>query len=45
MKNHHPAIISDEVFETVQKAMKDRSNVAVDKDGVHRAKKGYSSKK
>ncbi len=44
IKNHHPAIISEEVFDAVQKAMKTRSNVVVDKDGVHRAKRRYSSK-
>ena len=44
IKNHHPAIISEEVFDTVQKAMKDRSNVVVDEDGVHSVKKRYSSK-
>lgn len=45
IKNHHPAVISEEVFDSIQKAMKNRSNIVVDKDGVHRAKKRYSLKK
>lgn len=44
--DNHPAIITEEVYEAVQKAKADRSNVVIDKNG-HSVRKStkYSSKK
>lgn len=44
IQNHHPAIISKAIFDEVQQELSRRSNVVIDEDGVHRAKKRYSSK-
>lgn len=44
-ENNHPAIIATETFEAVQSEKSNRSNVNKNKDGTHRKKKKYSSKK
>ena len=45
LNNSHPAIISKEMFDAVQKEKHKRSNVIVDENGTHRSNKKYSSKK
>lgn len=45
LNNSHPAIISKEIFDTVQKEKLKRSNMVIDEDGSHRSKMKYSSKK
>ena len=45
LNNSHPAIISKEMFDTVQKAKLKRSNMVTDENGTHRSGKKYSSKK
>ena len=45
LNNSHPAIISKEIFDAVQKEKLKRSNVAVDENGTHRNSTKYSSKK
>lgn len=44
LNNSHPAIISNEIFDAVQKAKPERSNVVTDENGRHRSKTKYSSK-
>ena len=43
--NHHPAIISDEVFERVQEAKKRRSNMMETETGYQRKSTHYSAKR
>ena len=45
MLNHHPAIISDEVFDRVQKEKARRSNVEETETGYRRKKTHYSAKR
>ena len=45
LNNSHPAIISKEMFDAVQKEKHKRSNVIVDENGTHRNTTKYSSKK
>lgn len=46
VSDNNPAIISKEVFETVQKQKIQRSNITVDEDGKkYRSANKYSSKK
>lgn len=45
LNNSHPAIISRETFDTVQKEKLKRSNMVTDENGSHRSKMKYSSKK
>lgn len=45
LNNSHSAIISNEIFDAVQKEKLKRSNVIVDENGTHRSGKKYSSKK
>lgn len=40
----HPAIISKEMFDTVQKEKHKRSNAIVDENGTHRSNKKYGSR-
>ena len=42
LNNSHPAIISKEMFDAVQKEKHKRSNVIVDENGTHRSNKKYS---
>ena len=45
LMNHHPAIISDEVFERVQKEKARRSNIEETETGYQRRKTHYSAKR
>ncbi len=45
LKNSHPAIISQEMFDAVQEEKQKRSNVVVDENGTHRSNTKYSSVK
>lgn len=45
LMNHHPAIISDEVFECVQKEKARRSNIEETETGYQRRKTHYSAKR
>lgn len=45
LNNSHPAIISKEMFNVVQKEKHKRSNVIVYENGTHRSNKNYRSKK
>ena len=45
IKNSHPAIISNEIFDAVQEEKLKRSNLVVDENGTHRSGKKYSSVK
>lgn len=46
LNNSHPAIISNEIFDAVQKTCKQRSNVETDEHGnTHRKSTKYSSKR
>ena len=43
--NSHPAIISREMFDAVQKEKAERSNIVPDVSGTHRKSTKYSSKR
>ncbi len=45
LKQHHPAIITEYEFNTVQQIREERSNVITDETGTHRKSTKYSSKK
>jgi hypothetical protein len=45
LNNAHQAIISKDVFDAVQKAKPERSNMVTDENGRHRNSMKYSSKK
>lgn len=45
LNNYRPAIISKEIFDTVQKEKLKRSNVIVDDNGTHRDTIKYGPKK
>lgn len=44
LNNSHPAIISKEMFDAVQKEKLKRSNIVADENGIHRNTTKYSSK-
>lgn len=44
LNNSHPAIISKEMFDSVQEEKLKRSNIVVDENGIHRNTTKYSSK-
>jgi len=45
LNNSHPAIISKEMFDAVQKEKKHRTNVELTSDGIKRKSQKYSSKR
>ena len=45
IKEHHPPIITEDVFMDAQEEKRRRSNIAVDENGTHRRGQKYSSKK
>lgn len=45
IKEHHPPIITEDVFMEAQEEKRRRSNIVVDENGTHRRRQKYSSKK
>ena len=45
IKEHHPPIITEDVFMDAQEEKRRRSNIVVDENGTHRRGQKYSSKK
>ena len=45
MKDSHPAIITRDIYDQTQAKKKERSNIVIDSNGRHRAKKKYSSRR